>query len=245
LITDEYGFPNNPAAIEALKTNTPDIIGLGDSFIHNGANLFFRFFQKQGYFYYNMAMHRQCPPQYNSILVRYALKHRPKHILYGVYVNDFEETEDFRQWKQSGLDWFTYHSGIWCGPPIKSKGVRESAAAAKKRDVSPRDVLGCILSANEICQTNGIDFTLMLIPSKDYVASNSRSDPCETTFYDTLQTEASRAGIRVIDLREVFVKEHNPASLYWKAEGHWSYHGMDVAAEVYLRALQAARAPGR
>ena len=68
LIIDEYGFPNNPAAIEALKTNTPDIIGLGDSFIHNGANLFFRFFKNQGYFYYNMAMHRQCPPQYNAIL---------------------------------------------------------------------------------------------------------------------------------------------------------------------------------
>ena len=244
LAIDDYGFPNNPAAIEALKTNTPDIIGLGDSFIHNGANLFFRFFQKHGYFYYNMAMHRQCPPQYNAILARYAINHRPKHILYGVYVNDFEETEDFRQWKQSGLDWFTYHSGIWCGPPVKSKGAREPVTA-KDRDATLRDVLGCILNANELCRTNGIELTLMLIPSKDYVVSKCRSDPYETTFYDTLQNDASRAGIRVIDLRDIFVMENNPASLYWKLEGHWSHHGMDVAATVYLRALQAARAPER
>lgn len=243
LTTDDYGFLNNPAAIEALKTNTPDIIGLGDSFIHNGANLFSRFFKNQGYFYYNMAMHRQCPPQYNAILTRYAIKHRPKHILYGVYVNDFEETEDFRQWKQSGLDWFTYHSGIWCGPPIKSKGGKEPSIAARYREANLRDVLMCILRANEICQSNGIEFTLMLIPSKDYVVSNRRSDRYETVFYDTLRKDASRAGIRVIDLRDVFVKENNPASLYWKSEGHWSYHGMDVAATVYLRALQGARVP--
>jgi hypothetical protein len=243
LTTDDYGFLNNPAAIEALKTNTPDIIGLGDSFIHNGANLFFRLFKNQGYFYYNMAMHRQCPPQYNAILTRYAIKHRPKHILYGVYVNDFEETEDFRQWKQSGLDWFTYHSGIWCGPPIKSNGGKQPSTAAKNPDANLGDVLMCILRANEICQSNGIEFTLMLIPSKDYVVSHRRSDHYETVFYDTLRNDASRAGIRVIDLRDVFVKENNPASLYWKSEGHWSYHGMDVAATFYLRALQGARVP--
>ena len=245
LIIDGYGFPNNAAAIEALRTNTPDIIGLGDSFIHNGASLFFRFFKNQGYFYYNMAMHRQCPPQYNAILTRYALKHRPKHILYGVYVNDFEETEDFRQWKQSGVDWFTYHNGIWCGPPISPKGEKEPSTAAKHPEANLRDVLKCILSANELCQSNGVEFTLMLIPSKDYVVSNRRSDRYETAFYDTLQKDASRAGIRVIDLRDVFVKENNPASLYWKSEGHWSYHGMGVAATVYLRALQAARTPER
>jgi hypothetical protein len=101
----------------------------------------------------------------------------------------------------------------------------------------------CILRANEICQSNGIEFTLMLIPSKDYVVSHRRSDRYETVFYDTLRNDASRAGIRVIDLRDVFVKENNPASLYWKSEGHWSYHGMDVAATFYLRALQDARVP--
>jgi hypothetical protein len=237
LTIDQYGFPNPPAAMEELKTNTPDIIGLGDSFIHNGAKLFFEFFQKRGIFYYNMAMHRQCPPQYNAILTRYAIKHRPKQILYGVYVNDFEETEDFKQWKQSGLDWFTYHSGIWCGPPIKPKGARDPADTAQQRDSNVKDVLGYVLSANELCRTNGIGFTLMLIPSKEYVVSRTRSDPYETIGYDTLQKNASRAGIRVIDLRDVFLKEKNPASLYWKEEGHWSYHGMEVAAQVYLGAL--------
>jgi len=30
--------------------------------------------------------------------------------------NDFFETLDFEAWLNSGEDWFTYHSGYWCGP---------------------------------------------------------------------------------------------------------------------------------
>ncbi len=68
LSTDEVGFRNLPQAIAARNERTIDIIGLGDSFVHDAAYVFHEFFWDRGLFYYNMAMHRQCPPQYNLIL---------------------------------------------------------------------------------------------------------------------------------------------------------------------------------
>ena len=61
-------------------------------------------------------MHRQGPPQYNRILESYAVALKPDMVIYGLYENDFFETLDFEAWLNSGEDWFTYHSGYWCGP---------------------------------------------------------------------------------------------------------------------------------
>jgi hypothetical protein len=71
-------------------------------------------------------MHRLCPPQYNEILKEFAVPLRPHVVIYGLYTNDFEETEDFEQWRTSGMDWFAYHSGTWAGPPLdlSSRGTR-------------------------------------------------------------------------------------------------------------------------
>jgi hypothetical protein len=233
IVTDGHGFKNDPAAIAQLATATPNIIGLGDSFIHEAAGVFYDFFKKHGQFYYSLAMQRQCPPQYNAILTRYALPLHPQHILYGVYENDFQETEDYREWKESGLDWFAYHGGTWCGPAITPP--RKSEAALVGEEMA--DVLQCIVSANTLCLTNHVDFTLMLIPSKAYVVEGNHASIYETVCYDVIKKEALQRGIRVIDLREVFSREPEPAGLYWKTDGHWSHRGMEIAVQTYFQAL--------
>ena len=59
LVTDQYGFRNDPNAVTRLEDRPPDIIGLGDSYINDAAYEFFNYFEQNGYYYYNMAMHRQ------------------------------------------------------------------------------------------------------------------------------------------------------------------------------------------
>ncbi len=233
IVTDPNGFKNDPAAITQLATATPEFIGLGDSFMHEAAGVFYAFFKKHGQFYYSLAMQRQCPPQYNAILTRYALPLHPQHILYGVYENDFQETGDFREWKASGLDWFAYHSGTWCGPAITPPRKSESALVGEEM----ADVLQCIVTANTLCLTNHADFTLMLIPSKQYIVARNHSSIYETVCYDVLKKEATARGIRVLDLREIFDREADPAGLYWKTDGHWTPRGMDVAVKAYVQSL--------
>jgi SGNH hydrolase-like domain, acetyltransferase AlgX len=232
--TDSYGFPNEPAAMVALKEREPDIIGLGDSFVHDAASVFYRVFGDHKYFYYNMAMHRQCPPQYNAILSAYALQHHPRHILYGVYANDFVETIDFEGWQRSGIDWFTYHSGTWAG--VSPTTWAEQQLTTDQLNAARRDVWTYIADANRLCRSSGIDFTLMLIPSKNSTLG-SEPEPNEKASYDFLRRNAEQAGIRVLDLRDVFARETDRQGLYWKSEGHWSYRGMEVAAKAYVAIL--------
>ena len=94
-----------------------NIIGLGDSFVHDAANTFYEYFDRHSLFYYSLAMHRHSPPQYNIILRDYAAPLRPDWIIYGLYENDFDEAEDFDAWRESGVDWFAFHSGTWAGWP--------------------------------------------------------------------------------------------------------------------------------
>ena len=52
LITDEFGFLNPPDAISMRRDRRPiDIIGLGDSFIHESAFLFSDLFRRKGLFF--------------------------------------------------------------------------------------------------------------------------------------------------------------------------------------------------
>ena len=103
LVTDSFGFRNHKTAI-ARQNESLDIIGLGDSFMHDAAETFYGFFSRNGYHYYSYAMHRHCPPQYNMILQKYALARKPTLALYGVFTNDFAESEDFENWRSSGMD---------------------------------------------------------------------------------------------------------------------------------------------
>lgn len=124
LSTDSNGFRNHPKAISLPEEKRHiNIIGLGDSFMHDAAYLFHELFLEHGFFYYNMAMPRHCPPQYNLVLRDYVISLKPDWIIYSIYKNDFSETIDFENWKESGHDWFTYHSGSWAGPAIDKSGT--------------------------------------------------------------------------------------------------------------------------
>jgi len=119
LSTDRWGFVNPPEAIEArVAGRRVHVAGLGDSFVEHAADVFFEKFREAGLSYYNLAIHRQSSPQYNVILESIALELEPNWVVYGLYENDFAEAVDYENWRRSGLDWFAYHSGIWCGPPL-------------------------------------------------------------------------------------------------------------------------------
>lgn len=45
-----------------------------------------------------------------------------------MFENDFTESSDFHRWNASGRDWFDFHSGTWCGPPV------DGSLIAKLRD---------------------------------------------------------------------------------------------------------------
>jgi hypothetical protein len=119
LSTDAGGSINHPDAIRRRNAGErPQVVGTGDSFMEHAAHVFHDLFAAEDIFYYNLAIHRQAPPQYTHVVESVAAPLRPQWIIYGIFENDFAETEDFDNWKKSGLDWFAFHSGTWCGAPL-------------------------------------------------------------------------------------------------------------------------------
>ena len=261
LSTDPDGFRNHPRAIawrsEGRRVN---VIGLGDSFVHDAAYRFHDLFGQRGLFYYNMAMHRHSPPQYNRILEAYAVPQRPDWVVYGVFENDFREAIDFEQWRASGLDWFSYHSGSWAGPPVGAsawlRGVRRllpgaygftrslTSASRRRREQGrweqeiPGNVVSYVLSGAEIARAHGIRLLLVLIPGKTTVLSGT-SD--ESRLVDRLIDGLDGADLSILDLRSTFADPgRNPESLYYRIDAHWNAEGMRVAGEAILEALAGA-----
>lgn len=260
LSTDPLGFINAPEAIAARAAGGPvDIIGLGDSFVEHAAHSFYTFFAVQGFTYYSMAIHRQAPPQYNIILEDNGLPLDPKWIVYGLFENDFRETEDFYSWKASGLDWFTFHSGTWCGAPLaqtalarfkdehfsgygglvnairtRFRGDKMSLSGPSALQVSR--VREAVLRAAELAESSGARFLLLLIPSRATVVEGPTA---ESRAYDSVVEDLPAAGAAIIDLRDTFRAHPDPASLYYTLDGHWNGKGMDLAARAILGVLRA------
>ena len=265
LSTDSAGFRNHPGAIAALEGDRRvDVIGLGDSFLHDCAYIFHDLFEQRGLFYYNLAMHRHSPPQYNLILEQYAAALRPRWVVYAVFENDSREAVDFERWKASGLDWFSYHSGIWAGPPVDASRLgrllrrsfrggygfyrsltRESRQRRERAELSqqiPANLRSYVLEASEIARSRGIRLLLVLVPSKT-TAIQGRSD--ESPLYDQLLRDLREAAIPTLDLRQSFAEsDRDPASLYYRLDAHWNPDGMRAAAEAILGALAEAGAAG-
>ena len=268
LSTDPDGFRNHPRAIawrsEGRRVN---VIGLGDSFVHDAAYRFHDLFGQRGLFYYNMAMHRHSPPQYNRILEAYAAPQRPDWVVYGVFENDFREAIDFEQWRASGRDWFSYHSGTWAGPPVGAsawvRGVRRllpgaygftrslTSASRRRREQGrweqeiPGNVVSYVLSGAEIARAHGIRLLLVLIPAKTTLLGGASE---ESRLVDGLLDGLDGAGLSIVDLRSTFADPaRNPESLYYRIDAHWNAEGMRVAGEAILEALAGAPdgEPGR
>ncbi len=264
LSTDDFGFINHPDAIAGRAAGEAiDIIGLGDSFIEHASHNFYEFFKSSGLTYYGMAVHRQAPPQYNAILEQHALPLRPKWILYGLFENDFMETADFDRWRTSGLDWFTYHSGTWCGPPVATKAlarlkdrylmgysglyrVLHARLRGEKMTVSGpaqeevQRVIEEIRRAGDLAAARGPAFALVLIPSRATVLEGPTP---ESEAYGAVLNELDDSLITVIDLRAPFIEHEDPASLYYAIDAHWNSNGMALAAGTILDALRQAKIP--
>jgi hypothetical protein len=252
LSTDEWGFINAPEAIDERRAaKRVDVCGLGDSFMEMAARPFYTAFQERGLRYYSFAIHRQAPPQYNLIMEKYAVPLHPKWIVYGLFENDFQEADDFDAWRRSKVDWFAYHSGYWCGPPIgdstferltktylkgwysmyyllraQRRGDKVSIAGPRAEDVAR--VQACIQEAKTLALDNEAEFLLLLIPSRQTATG---TDTAESKVYDQLASWAMEHGTRTLDLRPTFRGYENPASLYYDQDGHWNVRGVEVAFE--------------
>lgn len=261
LSTDSFGVINSPGAIAMrAERGTVDVVGLGDSFMEMAAGEFHERFKEKGLSYYSLAIHRQCPPQYTAILESRALPLKPHIVVYGIFENDFQETFDFEKWRASDLDWFSYHSGTWCGPPLgagslerfartytrgwftfgrvlREKALGPEALPEIKRQPAIALASVPIFNAADLARNAQIRFILVLIPSKE--TAKGAATP-ESRCYDTLARLATspKIGIDVVDLREAFRNHSDPASLYYVKDGHWNDSGIALAATAILEQLE-------
>jgi hypothetical protein len=110
LKTDAWGFLN-----ENFDPEAPcDVVTVGDSFVMGWWPA--EMGRQTGLRVVNLGRARYCPPQYTEVVKRYALRLRPRLIVYCLYLNDAEEAEDYLDWQASGLDWFEHKGGFWFGP---------------------------------------------------------------------------------------------------------------------------------
>lgn len=253
--TDADGFINEPDAIAGRAAGEPvDIVGLGDSFVEHASRTFYEYFQSQGLSYYNLAMQRQAPPQHNINLESRALALEPKWIVYGIFENDFAEAKDFENWKQSGIDWFYFHSGTWCGTSlpvtrterirqqyvpgfsglmsrvrVRFRGERMSLAGPSAEEISL--VSSSTQEAAKLAQDAGVKLLVVFIPSRPSAISG---DTLESEGYDLVIESLKHTNARTLDLRAPFQQHDDPASLYYTIDGHWNAKGMQYAAELIL-----------
>ncbi len=253
LSTDEFGFKNSPEAIARRDAGeSPRVIGLGDSFMELGNAYFHERFDSEGIFYYNLAVHRHTTVQGAFISQQIALPLSPEVIVLGVFENDFAEYADFIRWQGSEMDWFQYHSGTWCGPPVTQDrfkhfftGFQSAFAAARNRVRDGRmtfagpshdEVFGMASSiAHAIANARyrGVRFVVVFIPSR---ATAIDGDTLEAQAYDALHNKygefIDEKPDAVVDLRRIFQSHPDPASLYYVEDAHWNEAGMNLAFEA-------------
>jgi hypothetical protein len=262
--TDEFGFVNSTAAIAQHRSGTPvDIVGLGASYMGGAQATFFDYFDLKGLFYYNLGQGRYTVPQFNAALQAYALPLKPKWIVYGLDEVSFLLIDDFEGWKRSGMDWFSYHGGSWCGPPRKSGFPHDQLHAlgtlphalycAVERKVSKKSLVDlseaqkrhlvdatrtCVLDAYHTACDNDIGFILLLIPSKTRMTSGPTA---QNFLFERVVPDLQKSGMTIVDLREPFAAVEDPRSLYFAIDSHWNRHGVYIAAQEILRAVRGGR----
>lgn len=153
------------------------------------------------------------------------------------------------------MDWFTYHSGTWCGPPIETGNLKRvakrnlrgfagllDAVRNRMRDGAmtvsgPTDwqvalVAARLSEAVRIAEKHGIALVLVLIPSR---ATAVDGETLEAEAFDRALNAASVGSVSgVVDLRPLFQEHDDPASLYYVDDAHWNAHGMELAADAIL-----------
>jgi hypothetical protein len=261
LTSDDFGFANSPDAIEMLRAGIPvDMVGVGASFMGGAQNLFHEYLALNGLFYYNMAHGRYTLPQYNIVLEEYALPLRPQWIVYGLNEVSFHLIPDFESWEKSGLSWFDYHSGTWCGPARKTgfphdrlreyprlyrvyqsvmKSLFRGPRAADKpsREELLDKTYQYVVDAWKKARDAGSGFILLMIPGKQRMIQG----PSPALYlFEELLPRLREAGVPLIDLRESYTKAEDPRMLYFRYDGHWNRTGVYMAAREVLEHIENA-----
>ncbi len=254
LFTDRYGFINSPEAIELQQAgNRIEILGLGGSFMQGAATVFHDFFSIYDRLYYNMATHRHTFPMFSAAFDRYADTVRPSLVLLGLNEASPALIEDYENWAESGLDWFTYHSGTWAGPPIDSRpnlgplnmwetGYALAVAVLRKiglhKRTPPKEEDQITKTVREIrrvadkCETIGAHLLVLYIPGK---ATALTGDSKGLPVIEEILNRLKSLGIDHLDLRPTFENVDDPSSLYYVVDGHWNKYGMVEAAKAIER----------
>jgi len=254
LSTDSEGFRNTPDAIgRVARGEVPDVVGLGDSFLQVAEEEFYERFMDAGLLYYSLAMHHQGPPHYNRILADHALDLGPGWVLYGISENDYVDAFDFERWEESGLDWFAFHSGSWCGPPSSGSPAVDRLRTALRGTwavwralrvglwpdppprVDPRVVRDYVLEARDAATAAGMRFTVLIIPSKASALHRPTEDAAR---HEALLGLLRESGVEVVDLRSALVAAPGSPSLFYERDSHWNRTGQKIAAERILSAMQ-------
>lgn len=122
LRTDSMGFFNN----DYDSSHPCDVACVGDSFVAQPWPILLG--QRTGLRVAGFAVPAYAPPQYTILVKDYALKLKPRVLLYCLYVNDGIESVGYEDWKKSGMDWFSFKGSAWFGFPSQHDGrllVRE------------------------------------------------------------------------------------------------------------------------
>jgi len=107
--TDAWGFFNP----DCDSSEPYDVACVGDSFAAVPWSAILQ--DKTGLRVASFGVPAYSPPQYTIVVRRYAVKLKPKVLLYCLYVNDAVESVGYEEWKKSGMDWFTFKGAAWFG----------------------------------------------------------------------------------------------------------------------------------
>jgi hypothetical protein len=252
--TDDIGFINSEEATRnAREGGAVDIIGIGASYIGGAQNLFYDYFALNGYSYHNLAQGRFTFPQYNVALEKYGLALKPKWVIYGVNEVSFTLIPDYEGWKTSGMGWFAYHSGTWCGPAITEGFPRDylkkfprinnlylgfmkkTFRGAFNKKPSRKELVdkteAYILDAWNTCRENGVGFIALLIPSKVRMVQGALPS---LYLFEELLPRLKKKGVPYIDLRDDYRSVDDPSQLYFRQDAHWNGTGVYRAARQIL-----------
>jgi hypothetical protein len=104
-------------------------------------------------------------------------------------------------------------------------------------------VATAIVSALDLAKQTKSNFLLVLIPSKEAVIGGASAN--EPLYRGLLNRLRPHTDLRILDLAPRFQTCcADPASLYYKIDGHWKEAGMTEAANAILEIVGAPLHPG-
>lgn len=105
------------------------------------------------------------------------------------------------------------------------------------REVLWKKVENVLLGMNSLLKENGIDFVIVLIPSKDQFRKEKDESYNFTNPNDRIVSFGQENDLLIIDLLPYF-KEENIKKFYYKKDPHWNPYGHKFAAEKIYSGLK-------